>query len=188
MKSLRKFVVGALLIGATGTMLYAAPGDATDPDDGAVTAPAATQAVLTPEEMKIAGQEMTKSIHAMLRHVTQLREKAIKEKDIIKLNCLNDKLMPLKAQVNLADAKSHQLDEAVQSNDEAGRYNAYSDLTASHEKVRTLRDEADACVGEPLTFVGETQVEWTGPENPLEPDDNPWDPGIEPPTYRTPWS
>jgi len=188
MKSFRKFVIGALLVGATGTILYAAPGDSTDDDGGTVTAPAGKQANLSPEEMRIAGQEMSKSIHSMLRHVTQLREKAIKEKDIIKLNCINDKLMPMKAQVNLADAKSRQLDDAVQSDDEAGRYNAYSDLTTSHEKVRNLRDEADACVGEPLTFTGETQVDWTGPENPLEPTENPWDPGLEPPSYRTPWS
>lgn len=188
MISLKKVLIGVLMIGATGTLIYAAPGDPIDTGDTTtVTTPGAKTAILSPAEMTVGADDAMTNMHAMLRHVTQLREKAAKDKDIIKLNCVNDKLMPMKAQVNLAEGSRRDLDQMISANDEKGRYAAYSDLTLSLDKVKDLRDEADACVGDALTYIGKTDVQVTGPENPLVPGDNGFDTGIEPPTYRTPF-
>ncbi|HTJ45203.1 MAG TPA: hypothetical protein VL463_24020 [Kofleriaceae bacterium] len=144
-------------------------------------------ATLSPAEMTVSADEIVGNMHGMLRHVTQLREKAEKEKDIIKLNCVNDKLMPMKAQVNLGDASRRSLDQLISAGDDKGRYAAYADLTISQDKVKDLRDEADACVGDALTYVGKTDVQVTGPDNPLVPGDDGFGEGIEPPVYRTPF-
>lgn len=187
MKLLAKLTLGALLVGGTGSLIYAAPGDDALGTDTSITTSGTKQAVLSAEDMLVSSHEMIMTMHSQLRHVTQLRDKAAAEKDIIKLNCVNDKLMPMKAQVNLAEGSARQLEQTVSASDEQGRYASYSELTISNDKVKDLRDEADACVGDALTYVGKTDVQVTGPDNPLLPGDNTFGEGIEPPGYRTPF-
>jgi hypothetical protein len=186
MKSLTKILLGAVLTAGTGSLIYAAPGDDVSVD-ATITTPAAKQANMSPEEMTASSEELIVNMHGMLRHVTQLHEKASKDKDIIKLNCVNDKLIPLKAQVNLADETRHMIEIAIGNSDDKGRYDAYADLVTDFDKSKDLRDEADACVGDALTYIGQTDVQVTGPNNPIVPGDGVFDPGIEPPTYRTPF-
>jgi hypothetical protein len=187
MKSLRKVLLGTLFIAATGSLLNAAPGDPA-PGGDVVTESGTKQAEMTSAEMVGAADELVNGMHGMLRHVMQLREKASKEKDIIKLNCVNDKLVPMKAQVNLADASRRVLDQVIGANDDKGRYATYGDLVVSNDKVKELRDEADACVGDSLTYVGKTDVQVTGPDHPLLPgEDTGFGNGIEPPVYKTPF-
>jgi hypothetical protein len=186
MRSLHKLLVSGLLIGGTATLIYAAPDDGVSAEVS-ITTPSGKMAQLSPAEMTIAADDLMTGMQGMLRHVQQLREKAAKEKDIIKLNCVNDKLMPMKAQVNLAEASRRQLDDMINAGDDKGRYASYSDLIASNDKVKDLRDEADACVGESLTYVGKTEVSVTGPDNPLIPGEDGFGQGIEPPTYRSPF-
>jgi len=186
MKSLHKLLIGTLLLAGTGSLIYAGPDDGLG-GDTTVTASGTKQAEMSPAEMTTVGDELITGMHGMLRHVMQLREKAAKDKDIIKLNCVNDKLMPMKAQVNLADASRRILDQMIGANDEKGRYAAYGDLVVSNDKVKDLRDEADACIGDALTYVGKTEVQVTGPNNPLLPGDGTFGEGIEPPVYKTPF-
>ena len=186
MKSLRNLIIGGLLLGATG-LLYAAPDDLYGTDGTTVTTSSATKmGQLSPADMTSNADVFMNDMHQMLRHVTQLREKAQRDKDILKLNCVNDKLIPLKAEVNLADTTRHALEQAISSNDQQGSYAAYVDLTLRHDKVKDLRDQADACVGEALTYVGATTVVVSGPTNPLEPVE-PGGTEVEPPTYRSPF-
>jgi hypothetical protein len=187
MKFLSKLAIGSLIVGASASLIYAAPGDDDSTTDVTISAQGAKQANLSPEEMTTSSNELMANMRSMLRHVTQLHEKASKDKDIIKLNCVNDKLMPLKAQVNLAEASHHSIEIAISSSDDKGRYDAYAELIIDHDKVKDLRDEADACVGDALTYIGKTDVQVTGPTNPIVPGDGVFDPGIEPPTYRTPF-
>jgi hypothetical protein len=189
MKSLHKVAIGVALVAGMGGLIYAGPGGLDDSDSGSTVLTSGTKsAQMSPEEMIVSADQLMGQMHTSLRHVTQLHEKAGKEKDIIKLNCVNDKLMPMKGEVNLADANRHALDQAINAGDDSGRYASYSDLTVSGDKVKDLRDAADACVGDALTYIGSTDVQVTGPGNPLLPGDGEFGAGgIEPPTYRTPF-
>jgi hypothetical protein len=188
MKSLHKLAIGVALVAGMGGLIYAGPSGTDDTDSGStVTTGGSKTAQMSPEEMLAAGQQMDEHMHADLRHVTQLHEKAAKEKDIIKLDCINTELVPMKGQVNLGDNEEHALEQAIQSGDESSRYADYAEELESENKVKDERDAADACVGEPLSYVGSTDVEVTGPTNPLIPGDSNWGSGIEPPGYRTPF-
>jgi len=186
MKSITKLLVGGVLVVTTGGLIYAQPaGDVGG--DVSISATGEKKAVLSPEEMSASAESLMSMMRGHLRHVTQLRDKATAEKDIIKLNCINDKLMPLKAQMNLADVAHRSLTDAIAAGNDDARYSAYADLTINNDKVKDLRDEADACVGDALTYVGKTDVQVTGPDNPLVPGDDGFGEGIEPPVYRTPF-
>ena len=186
MKSLHKLSIAVVILGAGG-LLYAQPADPTEPTDS-VTVNGAKAGSMSPAEMTVSAQQMITDMHGMLRHVTQLREKAGREKDIIKLNCVDDKLMPLKAQVNLGEEAHHQLEAVIGSGDDSARYAAYSDLVVSNGRSRDLRDAADACVGDALTYIGTTDVQVTGPTNPVVPGESIGIGNtIEPPVYKTPF-
>src|SRR5262245_9239614 len=58
---------------------------------------------LTPQEMLDQGQEDLKQMQKGLQRVVQLQELARKQNDIIKLNCVNDKLVQIKAAINIAE-------------------------------------------------------------------------------------
>jgi hypothetical protein len=149
------------------------------------------QAQLSPKEMTEKSSELIADMNVMLKRVLQLKQTARKSKDIIKLNCVNEKLLELKQLLNIADTASTDLTEAITVQDEQGRYHQYSQITISHEKAGVARDEAEACVGEELIFVGPTEVDVTGPNIPDDPTaDDPFDfdPGdLEPPGYASPF-
>jgi hypothetical protein len=99
----------------------------------------------------------------------QLQEVARKEKDVIKLNCVNDKLLQLKQLMNIADQARTNLEEAIARKDEEARYHEFGRITIASQQAQVLGSEAENCVGEDLTFLGPTQVIVDEPELPDDP-------------------
>jgi hypothetical protein len=118
------------------------------------------------------------------RHVKHLQETARKEKDVIKLNCVNDKLVQIKPQMNIGDQARVTLETSSETDD---RGTLFTEVTMSGENVRRLREEADQCIGEP-TLATESQSGFTAPDVPDSPYDDPFDPGVEPPGYASPYN
>jgi hypothetical protein len=124
-------------------------------------------------------------MRADARHIQHLQQVARQEKDVIKLNCVNDKLVQAKPQMNIADAKMAELESAG----DAERMAAFEVVTGAADSLRRLREESDQCIGEPITFSGgESSNSFTGPPAPDNPtagfDNHP----IEPPAYASPFN
>ena len=114
-------------------------------------------------------------------HVLRLQAIARRARDVIKLNCVNDKLVQIKAQMNVADRL--QLDLQVQSADSIGTFES---LTAAANTIHNLRNAADECIGEQLLST-ESSNQWAHPDIPDNPGLNTWGVGeIEPPAYASP--
>src|SRR5690242_18713236 len=88
MKLLAKLGLFGLVVGAGATALYAAP-DLSSPES------------LT--EIQVRAQAIHGAALDDLRHTDHLQTIARKEKDVIKLNCVNDKLVQIKPQINLIE-------------------------------------------------------------------------------------
>lgn len=177
-------MLGLLATVGTGTFLYAQPsGSGNDNQTG--------QAAVT---IQISVADMTKHIEEMesqvkldLRHVVHLQQAARKQKDVIKLNCVNDKLIAMKPLANRFDTDRHELDGLLTVGSDQ-RYAAYASVTKNSDALRKLREEADQCVGEP-ELRSETENGYTAPQFPIDPTlGNPFDPGIEPPGYASPFN
>ena len=95
----------------------------------------------------------------VLQRVQALQETARKQKDIIKLNCVADKLVQTKVNVSIADQAMTALQENVARSDEGGRTHEFTRLTIINQKVLVLGAEAENCIGEDLSFVGATRVD-----------------------------
>lgn len=117
-----------------------------------------------------------------MRHVSHLRESARKAKDVIRLNCVNDKLVQMQPLMNTLD----RLQVEVQVN-----ASAMTEVVTTADGVHHLRDEADGCGGESLLSGIESANGFTAPTIPDTPYGEPWgETGtiIEPPGYASPFN
>lgn len=118
-------------------------------------------ASLSPQEQATQAQEYRTKMDEILRRMEKLAEMSRREKDIIKLNCVNDKLIPAKGLMNVGDQANLALEQATANKDDAARGHEFSRLTIAYQKVLVLGQEAEACVGEELAYIEKTQVEMT---------------------------
>jgi hypothetical protein len=124
-------------------------------------------------------------IRADARHIQHLQQVARQEKDVIKLNCVNDKLVQAKPQMNIVDAKQQELDGVG----EAERMAVFETILSAADSLRRLREESDQCIGEPITFSGgESSNSFTGPHAPDDPTRGFGNHPIEPPAYASPFN
>jgi hypothetical protein len=152
------------------------------------TAPAAPPPVtLSDAEMTTRALGLQSQIQEDNRRVLFLREQAKKSKDVIKLSCVNDKLVQIKAQMNIADATNDQLQGALTKGGD-DRQALYSQYASTAEAIKHLREEAAVCVGEPELFKQEGGGSFTHPDIPDDPTHSPVFSGeLEPPAYASPY-
>jgi hypothetical protein len=184
-------VVGALATGGgLGLAQVTPPGDPAaepaPPPAGAPAAPApAEKTADTPDDA--VQQQMTKQadipaaqmatnadaylvkMRDVLKRIVQLQGIARKQKDVIKLNCVNDKLLQVKQLVNIGEANKTNLDEAIARNDDSSRYDFYSNITIANDQVQTIGAEAEQCIGQDLSFLGPTETTVEGGNEPDDP-------------------
>jgi hypothetical protein len=137
-----------------------APGPAAPPAAGGdVDISVKQRTTVTPQEMLGQGKEYFKAMNDTLIHIQTLQETARRQKDIIKLNCVTDKLVQAKVNINIAEQAMTSLQENVARSDEGGRTHEFTRLTIVNQKVAVLGTEAENCIGEDLSFVGATRVD-----------------------------
>ena len=174
----------AVLLVLTVGAVQAAPDDAAG--GGAAVSGSAT-AKISAQEMTTRGAQLMTQMEEAQRRLVELQMLARKATDIIKLNCVNDKLLQVKQLLNIAEGAKVNLGAA--SDEE--RTHAYTEITISSEKVATLRGEAEGCVGEGEMFVGPSKLTVTAPR--IVDDPTVIDPfrfagvEIERPSYATPF-
>ncbi len=92
-----------------------------------------------------------------VRDIAQLQEQAKKQKDVIKLNCVNDKMVQVKGHMAVADTAMGNFNEAMGKGDDDGRRHEYQRVGILYQKVLVLGTEARNCVGDDLSYVGGLQ-------------------------------
>ena len=167
---------------------------------GAVTVQAQTAPapkVLSPADMRIRVETIKVDIEEDHRHVLHLQALARKEKDVIKLTCINDKLVQIKAQMNLFDNANLQLEGSIASttgSTDGTSSLAFADIEKASADVKKLRSEADGCAGELEMYKQESKTDVDRPELDDPTDGDPFhdpevmgDPEVDVPGYATPW-
>jgi len=117
------------------------------------------QPTLTPQDMQNQGREYFRTMNETLKHIQTLQDTARRQKDIIKLNCVTDKLVQAKVNINISEQAMNSMQESIARADEGGRTHEFTRLTIVNQKVTMLGAEAENCIGEDLSFVGATKVD-----------------------------
>jgi hypothetical protein len=139
------------------------------PQPPAATAPSAPssdadvavrqRASLSPQEMLTQGQDYRTRMDVIVKQIEPMISEAQRQKDVIRLNCLTDKLLQIRANVRIGDDALQALREAAARQDQGGALHEYTRVTIVHQKAQVLGSEAQACVGEDLSYVGATRVD-----------------------------
>ena len=136
--------------------------------------------MLTPDEMVNQAREYFKSMNEVQKRIQVLQEQSKKQKDIIRLNCVTDKLVQVKVNINIGEQSMASLQENIARVDEGGRTHEFTRLTIVNQKVQVLGAEAENCIGEDLSFVGATRVDVdVDPNIPVSDPTQPPAPGID---------
>ncbi len=160
-------VVSFALIGATAA--FAAVGDSD------VGIDFRKSIMLSPQETVAQSRDYYKKMQETLRRVQQLQAKAKKDKDMVKLNCVNDKLTQLAGHMKVTDQSMSTLTLDVAKGDDTARQHEFTRITILYQKVVTLGTEAEQCIGEDVSYVGATRVDVEidpsiPPEDPTQPE------------------
>jgi hypothetical protein len=111
-----------------------------------------------PQTVQQANEYMGK-MRATLKRVQKLQDQARAKKDVIKLNCVSDKLVQVTGHMAVADQSFASLNAAVARTDEPSRKHELTRMTILYQKVTVLGTEAENCIGEDASYVGETRVD-----------------------------
>ena len=141
---------GGLLIGGTTALARRADPGLDSPNPGATLGPQ--------ETTQQAGDYMAKMKSTETR-ATKLQDDARKKKDVIKLNCVSDKLVQIKGHLAVANQTMTGLNTAIARNDAGERQHEFTRMTLIFQKVTTLGTEAENCIGEDASYVGDTRVD-----------------------------
>jgi hypothetical protein len=141
---------------------------------------------LTPEETMTQAKDYNTKMQQMLRDVSKLRDDAQKQKDVIKLNCITDKLTQIKGHMAVVDKSMVSLSDAIAKRDDGTRLHEFTRVTILAQKVNTLNSEARNCVGEDITYFGDQRV-IVEVDPSITPDDPTYNkpPAVEPPPRPT---
>jgi hypothetical protein len=171
MSTVQKLVLGVFLVSGAVTAAVAQPGNPPAPAPApAAPAPGTPAApgidvrvqqrpTLSSQDMVTNANDYRRRINEVLVRVQSLIEQSRKQKDIIKLNCLTDKLVQAKASLNIADRSFTTMQDSIARADEGGAFHEYTRITIVNQNVQVLSSEAEACVGEDLSYVGATRVD-----------------------------
>lgn len=161
------FVSGALVVFAAG-VAHTAEGDAPPPPLEFTK----LSSLSGPEQLSQAGVFIEKIKEALTR-VSTLAEEARKEKDVIRLNCVNEKLLGIRGMLSISESSMAALKDAVSRDDKEERTHEFSKVQIAHTKVAELKAEAETCAGEVTVYFGDTVLDTV--IDPSVPEDDPTD-------------
>lgn len=143
----------------------------------------APPAQISSDEAKRQSEVLRQRVRADLLHVQSLQQTARKEKDIIKLSCVNDRFINLKAEANIFDLSHRELLDGIASPE---RPALFGRVFVAANSIRSLREEADGCVG--LQKTVDQGGDSTSPEISDDPTQSlPFDIYVETPGYASPF-
>lgn len=118
-------------------------------------------------------ETMQNSVEATDERADKVRSE---ERDIEKLNCINEKLAAMRGFLKVSEQSYGKLREAMDAADVQAQQHRFTLIAIAQDKTRNLEEEALQCAGEVLQYAGDSTVTTTVDPNiadidPVEPYD-----------------
>jgi hypothetical protein len=139
---------------------------------------------LTPQETLAQSKDYYRKMQDVQKRILMLQAKAKKDKDVVKLNCVDDKLVQVRGHQVVTDQSMTSLNSAITRGDDPARLHEFTRLSILYQKVVTLGTEAEQCIGEDVSYVGATRVDVE--IDPSIPPDDPTQPPLPVPVVERP--
>jgi hypothetical protein len=161
-------MVGALCVAAAMTAGEARAESPNPPSTPA--APASTRPASTPKEAVFRAEGMANSeklaksaeflshMRSGLKLVLAKLEEARSSRDVVKLNCVNEKLTNIKGLLRISEQADVSLQESVARREEQAADHEFTKVAIARQKIEQLKAEAEQCVGLLAFETGPTEV------------------------------
>ncbi len=120
--------------------------DAAAPPPAAVNSEKASD-VPDPEKLRISSEAL-KRMGQVLKDVLGKLEEARNTKDVVKLNCVNEKLTQVKGLLRISEQSDVALQEAVAKRESSASNHEFTKVTIAKGKIEQLRAESEECIGQ----------------------------------------
>jgi len=124
------------------------------------------------EKLETAAKHVAES-KQLLGAVTGVLKEAREKKDIIRINCVNEKLTRIKALMRSVEMSELYLREALAKKDQKTADHSYRKITIAFQKIKALKTEAEQCIGELAFAEGEKEKVDLKIDRDKVPDDDP---------------
>lgn len=179
LRSLTKYLAAAALFTAVTVHAQSTP-------------PEKVSATLTVTQMRESAATLDVQVEEHAQAMKAMQGVARRDKDVVKLTCVNDRLVELKAQQNIFHDQRSQLNATAADATADVVRPIFQEISDTAESVKRLRGAAEACIGVPELYRQESDVEVTHPDFVDDPTiDDPFFnevEGVEAPGYASPFS
>lgn len=100
-----------------------------------------------PEKIRRSADALTR-MRQVLKDVLGKLEEARNTKDVVKLNCVNEKLTQIKGLLRISEQADVALQEAIAKRESSAADHEFTKVSIARQKVDQLRAEAEECIGQ----------------------------------------
>lgn len=148
--------VQALVI-ALGLSVGVASAQNRAPENDAQVTTQRTANLSGPDQLREA-QSVIDSVTSTRRRVSDMLDRARQERDILKVNCLNDKLTQIDVGLRTAGEHRELLQNAVSINNDSQRNHEFTLMLIVRSRSEALEGEARQCIGEDTGTFSDRQT------------------------------
>jgi hypothetical protein len=113
---------------------------------------------LTPRERVDRAKELAAGVERSAQSIQRQLQAARKDRDVVRVLCLNDKLNQVGVAQRSAQDRMAALDAAAEREDMDRSRHEYTVLEVLADRVRVLVGESNQCIGEETGYIGEAEV------------------------------
>ncbi len=110
-----------------------------------------------PQQVAWAGEQLNIA-RSIQQQVESMLDQARKEKETLKITCLDDKLAQIKVNLRGMEARKDALETAIQSSDSASANQHFMILKIYASRIQGLEAEAESCVGDSDVVLGDAET------------------------------
>jgi len=176
---LRWATVAAVVLAASGSATAQSAGGAAASGSASAQVGFERRPQLTPQDELAQADAVVSRMTQAAATVRRQLDTARQARDVVKSLCLSDKLSQIDVATRSARDRQQALQAAAQRNDLELSNHEFTMLTVLRQRTEQLTAEANQCLGEDLSFVGQTQVTTQTPTD-LPTDDTTQPPGVPP--------
>lgn len=110
------------------------------------------------EEKTVRTRRAVDNMRGSLSKVLRYLEEAREQRDVLKLNCVNEKLTAIKGLLRVSEQAAVSLMEAMATRDVTVAQHEYEKIMIAASKTEELSAESEVCIGELAVYSGQTSV------------------------------
>ena len=107
-----------------------------------------------PEKSRRAIDKMRGVLSKVIKYLEEARE----QRDVLKLNCVNEKLTAIKGLLRVSEQADVAMHEAIATGESTASEHEYEKIMIASKKVQSLATESEVCIGELAVYSGQTSV------------------------------